>query len=97
VGAYLAALPADAKKEAKRKAEPKPKPNAKKLKKAEGGDGGDGDDGDGDGLDWAAIKADGLIAKQTVPALKAFLRARGLPVGGKKAELVERAEEALAL
>lgn len=29
----------------------------------------------------------------TIPQLKSWLQAKGMPVGGKKAELVERIEE----
>ena len=48
------------------------------------------------GLDWAAIHAAGELVRQTMPNLKAFLKSKGLPVGGKKADLVDRAERALA-
>ena len=56
---------------------------------------GDDDDG-GPDIDWVALAASGGVAKQTVPNLKAFLKSKGLPVGGKKADLVERALSVLS-
>ena len=47
-------------------------------------------------LDWPAIHAANLLKKQTVPNIKAFLKSKRLPVGGKKEGLVERAKGALA-
>ncbi|KAK7254009.1 Transcription termination factor nusG [Aureococcus anophagefferens] len=45
----------------------------------------------------AAPPAGNDYAKQTVPELKALLKARGLKVGGKKADLVDRLAEADAV
>lgn len=46
--------------------------------------------------DWAGMAQDGSLAKRTMPELKAFLKAKGLPVSGKKSDLVDRATEALS-
>ena len=46
-------------------------------------------------LDWAALMAQGKVAKQTVKQLKAFCEAKGLKKTGKKGDLVARVEEAL--
>ena len=73
--------------------ETKPKKRVKKEVKVK-----DEDDDDDDGLtdqQMADINDKGQISKQTVAILKTFLSARGQAVGGKKAELVERAQEYL--
>lgn len=39
--------------------------------------------------EWAALVASNAIQKKTVAQLKEFLHAHGLPVSGKKVELIE--------
>lgn len=39
--------------------------------------------------EWAALVASNAVQKKTVAQLKAFLHAHGLPVSGKKAELID--------
>ncbi|ORY15168.1 DNA-dependent protein kinase [Clohesyomyces aquaticus] len=53
---------------------------------------------DGQGVtdeDMAGLNDRGLISKQSVAALKDFLKARKQPVAGKKIELIERVQEYL--
>jgi hypothetical protein len=73
-----------------------------KKRKADSGGGGGGAkkakkaaEPDTTGIDWAAAAAAGELSKQTVPNLKAFLKSKGLPVGGKKADIVDRVAGAL--
>lgn len=40
--------------------------------------------------DWAEMAANGELAKKTMPIMKIYLRAKGLPVSGKKADLFDR-------
>ena len=46
-------------------------------------------------IDWPAVHAANLLDKQTTSDIKAFLRSKGLFLGGKKLDLVERAKVAL--
>lgn len=59
-------------------------PAAKKAKVAAAAGGGAGE------KDWKNLVATGKIQKLTIPDLKDYCRLKGLPVGGKKADLVER-------
>jgi len=93
VDAFLALLPEDAVKEKGKRKAPAASAAPKATKKAKAS--GDDDDDDAPQLDWAAMHAAGEVPKQTVPSLKAFLKSRGLPVSGKKADLVDRALGAL--
>jgi len=93
VASFLAHLPEKAEKITKRKV-PAVKAE-KKTKKPKADLEGDDDDG-GPDIGWVALAASGGVAKQTVPNLKAFLKSKGLPVGGKKADLVERALSVLS-
>ena len=45
---------------------------------------------DVDELDWADMVSSGEVAKLNMTQLKAYLRAHGQAMGGKKAELVDR-------
>ena len=46
-------------------------------------------------LDWPAVHAANLLDKQTAQNIKAFLKSKGLSLGGKKEDLVKRAWVAL--
>ncbi|OAF99412.1 ATP-dependent DNA helicase II subunit 1 [Paraphaeosphaeria sporulosa] len=71
--------------------EPKPKKRVKKeaIVKDEYGDDGLTDQ------QMAAINDKGQISKQTVAILKEYLGARGQPISGKKADLIERVQDYL--
>lgn len=47
-------------------------------------------EGDDDGNDGGATQVEGNLENLTVPQLKEKLKAAGLPVSGRKAELIER-------
>ncbi|KAF1967793.1 Ku DNA-binding complex, Ku70 subunit [Bimuria novae-zelandiae CBS 107.79] len=70
-----------------------PKPN-KRVKKEPKVKNEDGDDGLTD-EQMAGINNKGTLTKQTVAVLKEYLSARGQPVTGKKADLVERVQDYL--
>lgn len=58
--------------------------------------GGSGAAGEGSGINWQQAADSGRLAKLTVPVLKEYLREHGLPLSGKKADLVARIEGHLA-
>lgn len=49
--------------------------------------------GAGSSVNWQQAADTGRLAKLTVPVLKEYLREHGLPLAGRKADLVARIEE----